>query len=87
MVPVLACFERVAGSLSNPARPLTLMEKKQLDEVEKGIATLRSNMCAGLVNDHVQSKLLEMASAYDSSALHDVQRIQVGLTSTDWNDW
>jgi hypothetical protein len=86
MLPVLSAFERAAAALAKPARPLSAMEDRQLKEAEKGIATLKASLCAGCVGDHVQLKLAEMAAAFDAHVLLEAQRVQVGLTSTDWAD-
>ena len=68
------------------ARPLTGMEKRQVDEAEKSRAVLeRALTVKGDVGEDLQNILAKLALSFSSGDWAEAKRLQMDLTSLGWS--
>ncbi|ETP41615.1 hypothetical protein F442_11242 [Phytophthora nicotianae P10297] len=87
-LPIVNAFNDLVSQLQG--LPLTMMEQKQLQEIQKGKEIMLTKLNIGALSPDVVSRLHEMVACFGQRDFGSAQTIYVALTASDWaqhKDW
>ncbi|KAF1795304.1 Ancestral coatomer element 1, Sec16/Sec31 [Phytophthora cactorum] len=87
-LPIVNAFNDLVSQLQG--LPLTMMEQKQLQEIQKGKEIMFTKLNIGALSPEVVSRLHEMVACFGQRDFGSAQTIYVALTASDWaqhKDW
>ncbi|RLN14439.1 hypothetical protein BBJ28_00002732 [Nothophytophthora sp. Chile5] len=87
-LPIVNSFNDLVGQLQG--LPLTMMEQKQLTEIQKGKEIMFTKLNIGELSPAVVARLHEMVECFGRRDFGGAQTIYVALTASDWaqhKDW
>ncbi|KAE9308391.1 Protein transport protein SEC31 B [Phytophthora fragariae] len=87
-LPIVNAFNDLVSQLQG--LPLTMMEQKQLQEIQKGKEIMFTKLNIGELSSEVVSRLHEMVACFGQRDFGSAQGIYVALTASDWaqhKDW
>ncbi|KAG7392468.1 protein transport protein S31 [Phytophthora boehmeriae] len=87
-LPIVNAFNDLVSQLQG--LPLTMMEQKQLQEIQKGKEVMFTKLNIGELSPEVIARLHEMVACFGQRDFGTAQTIYVALTASDWaqhKDW
>ncbi|KAF4318833.1 hypothetical protein JM18_006412 [Phytophthora kernoviae] len=87
-LPIVNAFNDLVSQLQG--LPLTMMEQKQLQEIQKGKEVMFTKLNIGELSPEVVARLHEMVACFGQRDFGSAQTIYVALTASDWaqhKDW